>query len=130
MGNILKRKIVVAILSSLLGALILSLPDLELNLILNLLFLNILFVLTYGVIASLFSDWVSKKAFKSIYGSEITSFILHCFFGGLFGVLSLFPAILFFVIDRLLRKVKINWWTVIILFILIGILFIIGFNLE
>ena len=128
---ILKRKILSAILSSLLGALIFSVPErFDPNLLLNLFYMNIMFVLTYGLISSLISDWLTNKIFTSTYAREIASFILHCLFGSVFKVLSLVPAILFFVIDRLLRKFKINWWTVILLLIIVVIIFVIGINLD
>ena len=68
---ILKRKILTAILSSLLFALIFSvLGGFEVNrffnLYLNLYYLNFMIVITYGVIASFFSDWLSRKISKEL----------------------------------------------------------------
>ena len=59
---ILKRKILTAILSSLLFALIFSaFGGFEVNGFFNLYYLNFMIVITYGVIASFFSDWISRK---------------------------------------------------------------------
>lgn len=107
------RKILAAIISSLLFAFIFSVPGgFEMNAFANLYYLNFMFVVSYGVITSLLSDWISKKVFSSPYSQEISSFLLHCLFGSVFTVLSLASAISFFIIDRLLLKIKIKWWTV------------------
>ncbi|WP_216773781.1 hypothetical protein [Metabacillus halosaccharovorans] len=131
---ILKRKILTAILSSLLFALIFSvLGGFEVNrffnLYFNLYFLNLMFVITYGVIASSFSDWLSRKVSKRTYTREITSFLFHCCFGAVLLVLGLGSAILFFIIDRLLGRVKIGWLSVIIALLIVVVVFIILINL-
>ncbi|WP_176400105.1 hypothetical protein [Ureibacillus sinduriensis] len=127
MDMIIKRKILTAILSSLLFAMIFSLPDFEWNGFLNLYYLNVMLVLTYGVAASIFSDWISNKVLPELtYGREIISFVLHCFFGLVFFVFSLVSAITFYVTDRVLRKIEIKWWAVILSFLIVLVIFIIN----
>lgn len=125
----LKRKIVTAVLSSLVFTLILSTPDwFEGDGFFNLYYLNFMIVITYGVITSSFSDWISKKISKSAYSREFTSFIFHCLFGSILAVLGLISAILFFIVDRLLRKVKIGWPSVIISLSIVVLVFIFLMN--
>ncbi|WP_195891923.1 hypothetical protein [Neobacillus dielmonensis] len=124
-----RRKILAAILSSLLFAVIFSVPGgFEMNSFANLYYLNLMFVVSYGVITSLISDWVSKKTFQSTYSREICSFLLHCLFGSVFLILSLASAISFFIIDRLLTKVKVKWWTVCLALFLVIFLFFKAIN--
>ncbi len=126
---ILRRKIVAAVLSSLLFALIFSLPGgFEEDRYLNLYYLNLMIVITYGVIASFFSDWLSRKISKRTYTREITSFLIHCCCGAVLLVSGLGSAILFFIIDRLLGKVKIGWLSVIIALLIVVLVFIIMIN--
>ncbi len=130
---ILKRKILTAILSSLLFALIFSLlgsfeVNRFFNLYFNLYYLNLLFVITYGVIASCFSDWISRKIAKGSYSCEIISFLLHCGFGAVLQAFGLGSAISFFMIDRLLSRVKIGWLSVIIALSIVVLAFIILIN--
>ena len=120
---ILKRKILTAILSSLLFTLIISVAY-GFEGFLTLYYIDFMLVVTYGVITSLISDLVCKKIFKSTRTSEIVSFLAHCFFGALFREFGLITAILFFVIDRLLKRVKINGWTVTIAFFIVALVFI------
>ncbi|MCH1625309.1 hypothetical protein [Fredinandcohnia quinoae] len=127
MAIILKRKIVTAILSCFLFAIIFSIPNVfDLNLFLNLFYMSFILVITYGVITSSISDWISNKIFTSTYAREITSFVFHCFFGLVFLLFSLAAAILFFVVDRLLKKVKIRWWVVLIGLLVVALVFIIN----
>ncbi len=101
----LKIKILTAILSSLLFALIFStFGGFEGDAFFNLYYLNLMMVITYGVITSIFSDWLSRKLAKSAYTREMTSFLFHCFFGSILLVLSLVSAISFYIVDRLLKK--------------------------
>ncbi|WOD64832.1 hypothetical protein NQZ71_23185 (plasmid) [Niallia taxi] len=127
-GNIaiiLKRKILSAILSSLLFALIFStFGGIEGDAFFNLYYLNLIMVTTYGVITSIFSDWLSRKLAKRTYTREITSFLFHCFFGCIFLVLSLVSSIFFFIVDRLLGKVKIGWLFVVIVLLVVVLVFI------
>ena len=126
---ILKRKILTAILSSLLFALIFSVfGGFEVNGFFNLYYLNFMIVITYGVIASFFSDWLSRKIVKGTYTREIISFLLHCGCGAILQVFGLSSAILFFIIDRLLEKVKIGWLSVIIALSIVVLVFIILIN--
>lgn len=124
---IFKRKIMAAILSCLLFSLISFIPDgFNLNGFLVLYFLGFMFVGTYGIIASFISDWVSQKLFKSPNGQEICSFMLHLLFGSVFLTLSLVAASLFFLTDRLLKRINLNWWTVIIALVIVAIVFIVN----
>jgi hypothetical protein len=123
---ILKRKVLTAILSSLLFALVFSFPIFDLNGLLNLYYINLMFVITYGVLASLFSDWLSKRLLTETYAREGLSFVLHCFFGSVFLTFSFVSAIIFFIMDRLLKKIEIKWWMVILAFLLIVIIFMIN----
>jgi len=124
----LRRKILAAILSSLLFALISMIDGFDWNAFFIVYYLNLMFVLTYGVITSLFSDWISRKISKRGYIREITSFLFHCLFGTIFFVISLISAIFFFIIDRLLVKVKIGWLSVIIALVIVVLVFIIMIN--
>ena len=128
MGIVLKRKILAAILSSLLFALIISEFD-SLDAIIAFYYLNIMFAITYGVITSSVSDWVSKQIFKKTSTREIASFVFHCGFGLALMVLGLISAITFFIIDRLLRKVQIEWLAVIMAFIIVVLVLLIIMNL-
>ncbi|MCH1627456.1 hypothetical protein MJG50_19140 [Fredinandcohnia sp. SECRCQ15] len=85
-------------------------------------------VITYGVLASFFSDWLSRKLAKRAYTSEVTSFILHCGCGAILQVFGLGSAILFFIIDRFLGRVKIGWLTVIIALSTVALVYIILIN--
>lgn len=87
-----------------------------------------MFVITYGIITSSFSDWISRKLSKRAYTREITSFLFHCLFGSILAVLSLVSAILFFIVDRLLKKVEIGWISVIIALSIVVLVFIIMIN--
>ena len=131
MGIILKRKILTAILSSLLLGLIISAFDgsFDVNAIMGLYYLNFMFAITYGVITSSISDWVSKEIFKKTAAREIAAFVFHCGFGLAFTVLGLFSAITFFIMDRLLVKVKIEWLAVIMALITVVLVFLIMMNL-
>lgn len=110
--NAFKRKLITAVFSSLLFALIFSLnADLEFegDGFANLYYLNLMFAVTYGVMTSLFSDWLSRKISKRTFAYEIVSLFCHCLFGSILLVMSLVSSISFFLIDRLLAKVKIGW---------------------
>ena len=85
-------------------------------------------VITYRVIASFFSDWLSRKIVKGTYTREIISFLLHFGCGAILQVFGLSSAILFFIIDRLLEKVKIGWLSVIIALSIVVLVFIILIN--
>ena len=125
--TLLKRKILSAIFSSLLFAFIFSYSDFEMNGFLNLYYLNFIFVITYGLLASIVSDWLGKKVFPTLtYGREMFSLVLHCLFGLVFFLLSLVSAIIFFIVDRSLRKVEIKWWMVIVSLSVVLIVFIIN----
>ncbi|WP_218830678.1 hypothetical protein, partial [Terribacillus saccharophilus] len=62
----------------------------------------------------------SKKA----YTREITAFLIHCCCGAVLLVFGLGSAILFFIIDRLLGRVKIGWMSVIIALLIVVLVFI------
>ena len=94
----------------------------------NIYYLNFMIVVTYGVIASFLSDWLSKNLFKRAYSREIASFLFHCCCGSVLLVLGLGSAIVFFIIDRLLEKVEIGWLSVIIAFLIVVLVFIIMIN--
>lgn len=131
---ILKRKILTAILSSLLFALMFSLFDgFEMdgffNLYFNLYYLNLMIVITYGVVASFFSDWISGKMAKRTYAREMISFLFHCGCGAALQVFGLSSAVLFFMIDRLLKKVKIGWLSVIIALSIVVLVFVFSINM-
>ncbi|WP_200801560.1 hypothetical protein [Bacillus sinesaloumensis] len=126
MSIIIRRKILTAIISSLVVVLIFMVPgESNLNGFANLFYLNVMIVITYGVIASITSDWMSKKMFTTTKSQEITSFLFHCLFGSVFLVLSLVSAISFFIVDRLLTRVKLKWWNVILAVILVILVFFI-----
>ena len=128
---ILKRKILTAILSSLLYGLIVSAFDgFDVNSFMILYYLNFMFAITYGVITSSVSDFVSKEIFKKTYAREIASFVCHCGFGIAFTVIGFFSAIAFFIVDRLLVKVKIEWLAVIMAFIIVLLVFFIVLDLS
>ncbi|MFC4323050.1 hypothetical protein [Litchfieldia salsa] len=130
MSIILRRKILTAIVSSLLFALIFSLPGgFDMNAFATLYYLNVMIVVTYGVITSILSDWFSKLISQTSITREITSFVFHCLFGFILGVLGLGSAISFFIIDRLLTKVKIRWWHVILGILIVVLIFIIALNI-
>lgn len=110
--NALKRKLVTAVLSSLLFALMFSLNaglEFEGDGFANLYYLNFMFAVTYGVITSLFSDWLSRMISRRTFAYEIVSLLFHCLFGSILLVMSLVSSSSFFLIDRLLAKVKIGW---------------------
>lgn len=124
-----KRKILAAILSSILFALAFSLPEFGFNaeyanFFFNLYYLNLLLVGTYGIVVSLFSDWVSSKLWKKKSGQELTSFLLHCLFGLVFFTLSLVSACAFFIVDRLLKKLNIRWWLVLTSLATVAVVFV------
>ncbi|MCC3359610.1 hypothetical protein [Bacillus sp. REN16] len=98
------------------------------NLYFNLYYLNFIIVITYGVLASFFSDWISRKMTKGTYTYEIISFILHCGCGAVLQLFGLSSAILFFIIDRLLSRVKIGWRSVIIALSIVVLVYIILIN--
>lgn len=126
MSTIIKRKILTAIISSLVVSLIFMVPGgFNLNGFANLYYLNLSIVVSYGVIVSILSDWLSKKMFTATKSREITSFLFHCFFGTIFLVLSLVSAISFFIVDRLLTKVKTKWWHVILAVLLVVLVYFI-----
>ncbi|WP_449536254.1 hypothetical protein [Ferdinandcohnia sp. Marseille-Q9671] len=130
MSQIIRRKILTAIISSLLVVLIFMIPgESNLNGFANLYYLNFIIVVSYGVIGSIISDWVSKKMFSATTAREITSFLFHCLFGSVFLVLSLVSAISFFIVDRLLSKVKLKWWIVNVTVLLVVLVFFILINL-
>lgn len=130
MSVIIRRKILATIISSLLFASIFSVPgDIDMNAFANFYYLNLLFVVSYGVMTSIFSDWLSKKVFTSPYSQEISSFLLHCLFGLVFTVLSLVSAVSFFITDRLLTKINIKWWTVILALFMVVLTFFILINI-
>lgn len=130
MSIIIRRKILTAIISSLIVAIIFMVPGgFNLNGFANLYYLNLMIVISYGVITSILSDWMGKKMFTSSYSREISSFLFHCFFGLVFQVLSLVSAISFFIVDRLLTRVKIQWWTVILALFIVVLLFFIGITI-
>ncbi|MDF2036856.1 hypothetical protein P2R12_07700 [Cytobacillus oceanisediminis] len=131
MSIILGRKILASIFSSVLFALIFSvLTGFDMNAFVNLYYLNFMFVVTYGVITSIFSDWLSKKLFTSNTNREIASFFFHCLFGSVLKELSLVSAVSFFIIDRLLTKVKIRWWSISIALFVIVLIFIIVIYID
>ncbi|WP_453995986.1 hypothetical protein [Bacillus nitroreducens] len=126
MSTIIKRKILTAIISSLVVSLIFMVPGgFNLNGFANLYYLNLSIVVSYGVIVSILSDWLSKKMFTATKSRESTSFLFHCFFGTIFLVLSLVSAISFFIVDRLLIKVKTKWWHVILAVLLVVLVYFI-----
>ena len=125
----LRRKIVTAILSSFLVALIFSINGgFEGDLFYTLYYLNFMIVITYGVVTSFFSDWISRQLSKKTTTREMISFFFHCGFGTVFQVLSLVSAISFFIVDRLLKKVKIGWLSVVIALLMVFVVFVILIN--
>lgn len=127
----LKRKIVTAVVSSLLFAFIFSVSggfDFSINGFANMYYLNFMFAISYGLVASLFSDWISRKISKKTVRREIISLVFHCLFGSILLVMSLVSAITFFTVDRLLAKVKIGWATVSIALAAVVLVFVILLN--
>lgn len=127
----LKRKIVTALVSSLLFAFIFSVAggfDFSVNGFANMYYLNFMFAISYGLAASLFSDWISRKISKKTVTREIISLVFHCLFGSILLVMSLVSAISFFTVDRLLTRVKIGWATVIIALAAVVLVFVILLN--
>lgn len=113
----LRRKILAAIISSLLFATIFSfIGRFDSNGFYNLLYFNMTISLTYGIIASFLSDWLCKKFSEKESIQNITTFLLHCGFGVLFQFLGLCSAILFYLIDRSLKNYNIGWLPVIVTF--------------
>ena len=133
----LRRKILAAIISSFLFAIVFTIFELIFitsagsygELFLTLYYLNLMFAITFGVLVSFFSDWLSKEMSKKAYISEIISFIFHCAGGAPLNVLGLVSAILFFIVDRLLRKVKVGWLSVFIAVFIVVLVFIILINM-
>ena len=126
----LKRKILTAMVASLIFALIFMMDDFSVNGFLNLFYLNLMIAITYGVSTSVFSDWLSKKMTERTYAREIISFLFHCFFGLILFVLGFISAIIFFIVDRLFikAKVKIGWTPVVIAFIMVVLAFFLLIN--
>ena len=125
----LNRKIVTAVLSSFLFTSVLSAPDwFEGDLFFNLYYLNFLFVITFGIVGSFFSDWVSKKLTNRVYMYEIISFLSHCLLGLALALPGLISAILFFMVDRTLRRVKISWLSVLVSLAIVVFVFILLLN--
>ncbi|MCM3405174.1 hypothetical protein [Cytobacillus oceanisediminis] len=78
MSIILRRKILTSILSRVLFVLIFSVPTVfDMNAFVNLYYLNLMFVAAYGVITSMFSDWLSKKIFIANTNRQIASFLFY-----------------------------------------------------
>ncbi|WP_186763771.1 hypothetical protein [Planomicrobium sp. CPCC 101079] len=130
-ADALKRKILAAVLSSLLFAMIFSMFggfDVEGDGFANMYYLNFMFVNTYGVATSLFSDWLSRKLAERAFTREIISFLFHCLFGAILLVMSLISAISFFVVDRLLRKARIGWLPVALALAAAVVVFIVLLN--
>lgn len=128
---LLKRKLLTAMVSSLIFTLIFSMfGGFNINGFFSLFYLNMMFALTYGVLASFFSDWLSKDIFKKPRSREIASFILHFCCGAVFQVFGIVSATVFYIVDRLLKKVKISWLTVIIAFLIVVAVFVIMINIE
>ena len=106
-----QRKILSALLSGIIFALFYSiLGGFDWELFFILYFLNLMFVITYGVAASLLSDFIASKVFERKLHQEIFSFSLHCFFGAGMLIFSMSSAAAFFLVDRYLRKKTIHWW--------------------
>ena len=128
----LKRKILTAMVASLIFALIFMMDSFSMNGFLNLFYLNLMIVITYGVSTSVFSDWLSNKITDRTYAREIISFLFHCFFGLILFVLGFISAILFFIVDRLFikAKVKIGWMPVIIAFAIVVLTFFLLINSQ
>ncbi|MBD3107935.1 hypothetical protein IEO70_06110 [Bacillus sp. AGMB 02131] len=129
----LRRKLLTAIISSLLFALFFTILALffttparfDGDLFFTLYYLNLMIVITFGVLVSLFSDFLSKEMSKKTYTREIISFIFHCAGGAPLKALGLVSAILFFIVDRILKKVKVGWLSVIIALFIVVLVFII-----
>ena len=128
----LKRKILTAMVASLIFALIFMMDSFSMNGFLNLFYLNLMIVITYGVSTSVFSDWLSNKITDRTYAREIISFLFHCFFGLILFVLGFISAIIFFIVDRLFikAKVEIGWTPVIIAFTIIVLAFFLLINSQ
>ena len=128
--GMLKRKILTAMVASLIFALIFMMDGFSMNGFLNLFYLNLMITITYGVSTSVFSDWLSKKMAERTYAREIISFLFHWFFGLILFVLGFISAILFFIVDRLFikAKVKIGWMPVIIAFTIVVLAFFLLIN--
>ena len=126
---ILKRKIVTAVVSSLVFSLIFSIPaGFEGDLFYNLYYMNFMIVITFGVMTSIFSDWFSRNLSKKGVIREITSFLFHVVFGSMLQVFGLISAISFFIVDRLLIRVKIGWMSVVIALLIVVLAFIFLIN--
>ena len=129
MVNIIKRKIITAVVSSLVFSLIFSIPEgFEGDLFYNLYYMNFMIVSTYGVMTSIFSDWFIRKLSKKGIIREIASFLFHIGFGSVLQVFGLISAISFFIVDRLLIRVKIGWMSVIIALLIVVLAFIFLIN--
>lgn len=131
MVTALKRKIVTAVVSSLLFAFIFSVYggfEFSVNGFGNMYYLNFMFAISYGLIASFFSDWISRKLSKKTMTREIISLVFHCLFGSILLVMSLVSAISFFTVDRLLKRVNIGWTAVIISLAAAVLVFVILLN--
>ena len=125
-----KRKLLTAMVASFIFALLFMMDGFSVNGFLNLFYINIMIASTYGVSTSVFSDWLSNKITDRTYAREIISFIFHCFFGLIFFVFGFLSAILFFIVDRLFikAKVEIGWMPVIIAFIMVVLAFFLLIN--
>lgn len=77
----------------------------------------------------MFSDWLSKKLFIANTNRENASFLFHCF-GSVLKKLSLVSAVSFFIIDRVLTKAVIRWWSVNTALSVIVLIFIIAINID
>ncbi|MBQ0138030.1 MAG: hypothetical protein KBT36_01935 [Kurthia sp.] len=121
---IIRRKIIAAIVSSLFIALLTLFDGYSENLFFNSLFLNLLVAIVFGVLLSFCIDWFCGRVFKTIYLREGVSFVLHTCAGLAFMGIGALSAMLFFLVDRLLKPLKISWLAVIIALVMVAILFI------
>ena len=106
----LKRKFLAAFIGSAVVALVFFLFDEpSIEGFFTLYFLNLMFAITYGVAMSWISDFVSKEVIKHPVWREVAAFVLHAGFGLLMTTLGFISAIVFYIVDRCLQRVRIHW---------------------
>lgn len=126
---ILKRKLLTAVLSSLIIALAFSLLEgFEIIGFLGLLVICLIITLFFGALYSFCIDWFFTKILKNKYIREIVIIFFYFIGGAGFPLYGVYASLCFYIVDRLLLKVKISWLAVILALAASLIIFIIIFS--
>ena len=107
---ILRRKLLAAIVSSILFATVFStVGGLSGKAFFTVFYLNLTMMLLVAVGGSMLSDWLATKVVRARTAQEVLALLLHLAIGASFQLLGVASAMIFYIVDRLLKRFEFGW---------------------